>query len=57
MEYSTKLCHEIGLRGFLKFILVPYYGIRFYFVDLDEVKCNGEWFLAKRTFFDLLLVF
>lgn len=57
MEYSTKLCHEIGLRGFLKFILVPYYGIRFYFVDLDEVKCNGEWFLAKCTFFDLLLVF
>lgn len=45
MEYSISLGYEIGMRGFLGFILAPYYGIKFYFVDLNEVRYNGEWFL------------
>lgn len=43
LEYSTGLGFEIGMRSFLGFILAPYYGLRFYFVDLNGIKYDGAW--------------
>lgn len=45
MEYSVKLGYEIGAKGFLGLLLAPYNGIKFYFVDLNELRYNGEFFL------------
>jgi len=45
LEYSTRLGIEIGAKGFIGLIIAPYYGIKAYLVDLDNVRYNGEIFL------------
>src|SRR5690554_1742752 len=45
LEYSTRLKIEIGAKGFIGLIIAPYYGIKAYLVDLDNVRYNGEIFL------------
>ena len=45
IEYSINLGYEIGIRGFLGLLFVPLYGVKFYFVDLQRLKYNGEYFL------------
>lgn len=45
IEYSINLGYEIGIRGFLGLLFIPFYGVKFYFVDLQRLKYNGEYFL------------
>ncbi len=45
LTYSFKLGLSLGTRGFIGLLITPYYGIKFYFVDLNEIKYNGELFL------------
>lgn len=45
LTYSFRLGLSLGTRGFIGLLITPYYGIKFYFVDLNEIKYNGELFL------------
>ncbi|WP_045959773.1 hypothetical protein [Acholeplasma palmae] len=45
LGYSVSLGYEIGIRGFIGLLFAPYYGIKFYFVDLKKLKYDGEFFL------------
>lgn len=45
LEYSVKLGYKIGIGAFMGLLFAPYYGIKFYFVDLHKLKYNGEFIL------------
>lgn len=42
MEYSFKVGYQIGSGSLLGILIAPYYGIKFYFANLDEIKYQGE---------------
>ncbi len=42
LEYSFKLGYQIGSSSFLGILIAPYYGIKFYFANLEEIKYHGE---------------
>ncbi|VEU80847.1 hypothetical protein [Haploplasma axanthum] len=53
IKYSVSLGYEVGIRRFLGFIFAPFYGIKFYIVDLNDLKYNGEFFfkiLKKQNY-------
>lgn len=42
LKYSFKLGLSIGAKGFLSFLIMPYYGIKFYLINLNDITYNGE---------------
>lgn len=45
LEYSVSFGYEFGIGAFVGLLITPFYGIKFYFVDLEKLRYNGEFFL------------